>query len=79
MTPPFLDIADLSEDKRIDMIGHRAIDHHDTVAFIVEADGVKGDRYISKLKEKFPLIEVFERGKGPVKGTEYIKVRRACD
>lgn len=77
--PKFADIADLEEDRRIDVIGHRAIDHRETVAFVTDDDPGKADRYIRKLKAKFPLIEEIERGKGPVKGTVYIKVRRKAD
>lgn len=58
--PPYLDLYSLSEDERIGMIGHRAIDHRETVAFIVEND-FKADRYIRKLKANFPTIEVVER------------------
>ena len=58
----------LPEDKRIDLIGHRVVDHKEQVGFVVE-DDAKADRYISKLKAKFPSIVVKERLRGPVKGT----------
>lgn len=71
----YADIADFDEDKRIDIIGHRAIDHLEKVAFIVESDVPdKAERYIRKLKEKFPTIRIIERGKGPIANTEYVKV-----
>ena len=38
----------LPEDKRIDLIGHRVVDHHEQVGFIVE-DDEKADRYVAKL------------------------------
>lgn len=73
----FLDLADLPEDKRIEMIGHRAVDHCETVGFMVDIeDGshAKGDRYIEKLTRRFPSISVMFRGDGPVTGVETIKV-----
>ena len=58
----YADLHDLHEDKRIDLIGHRTIDHEEIVGFVVD-DDKKADRYIEKLKEKFPTIEVVDRGK----------------
>ncbi len=72
--PQFVDIADLKEDDRIDLIGHRVMDHRDVVSFIVE-DDAKADRYIEKLQKKFPCIIVAWRGLGPVPGTIAIKVK----
>ena len=69
----FADIADFEEDKRIDIIGHRVTVHKEVVAFIVE-DDVKADRYVHKLKEKFPTISETSRGPGPVEGTICVKV-----
>lgn len=71
---PYLDIADHGEDDRIDIIGHRAMVHQEIVGFVVEADGAKADRYIRKLREKFPLIRVIDKSKGPVAGTELVRV-----
>lgn len=74
---PFIDLADLPEDKRIDMIGHRAVDHRETVGFMVDVENgshAKGDRYIEKLTERFPSITVMWRGDGPVDNVETIKV-----
>ena len=70
----FADIADHDEDKRIEIIGHRVMAHFEQVAFITDDDEGKADRYIAKLQERFPGIRVIERGKGPVKGTVYVKV-----
>jgi len=54
----------LPEDQRIDLIGHRVVDHHEQVAFMVE-DDAKADRYVKKLLEKFPGVTVKQRGPGP--------------
>lgn len=75
--PPYADLHDLPEDKRIDMIGHRVVDHHEVVGFFVDRNGEdrsKGDRYIAKLKKKFPQISVIARLDGPIDGAELIKV-----
>jgi hypothetical protein len=70
----FADIVDHDEDTRIDIIGHQAIDHKLIVGFVVEADGQKADRYIRKLREKFPMIRVIDKRRGPVAGTELVRV-----
>jgi hypothetical protein len=59
------------------MIGHRAVDHHEVVGFMVDVENgshSKGDRYIEKLKKKFPTVTVMWRGDGPVEGVETIKI-----
>lgn len=75
MPPKFVDLGDLEENKRIEMIGHRAMAHNEKVAFIVE-DDAKATRYMAKLKAKFPLIKELWRGPGPVEGTVTVKVCR---
>jgi len=55
--PAFADLYKLSEDKRIDLIGHYVMHEHKVTAFIVE-DQEKADRYIGQLKTKFPGIVV---------------------
>lgn len=70
----YMDLGDIGESKRIDMIGHRAVDHKEVVGFIVEKDGTKGDRCIKKLKDKFPQVSVMGRFDGPIKDVETIKV-----
>lgn len=75
--PPFIDLASLSEDERIEMIGHRAVDHREIVGFMVDIENgshAKGDRYIEKLKRIFPSIKVMFRGDGPVAEVETIQI-----
>ena len=69
---PYLDLANLEEDKRIDMIGHRAIDHKEVVGFFVD-DEQKAERYIRKLQEKFPGITVLDKQES-VAGTVLVRV-----
>lgn len=74
--PPFVDLQ-LEEDERIALIGHRVIEHRETVGFIVDVENgshAKGDRYIEKLKLRFPGITVMFRGDGPADKMETIKV-----
>jgi len=74
LNPKFADIADVAEDKRIEIIGHRVMVHKETVSFITDSDTGKADRYVKKLQEKFPGIRVIERGDGPIVGTVWVKV-----
>lgn len=78
--PYYQDLGDLDEDKRVDAIGHAVVAHQKTVAFIVDDDPGKADRYVRKLQEKFPgKIRVVGRGKGPVEKTEWVKVGPEVD
>jgi hypothetical protein len=70
----YADIADLDEDKRIEIIGNAVLnapsssaDKPVMAAFVVE-DDAKVDRYIKKLEKRFPGIRVIDRLQGPVKG-----------
>jgi hypothetical protein len=72
LMPKFADIANLEEDRRIELIAHRVKDHRDTVAFIVE-DDVKAKRYVDKLTALLPAVKVMWRGNGPL-GTIIVKV-----
>lgn len=74
---PYRDIADLSEDDRIQMIGEKTMKAGKVVGFFVDDDSLepgKADRYIQKLQERFPGIRVTHRGPGLVAGTTLIKV-----
>lgn len=70
----YADLGVLDEDKRIDIIGARAMKLGQTVAFVTDADPGKADRYISKLQAKFPGIVVLGRFNGPVPNTVTVKV-----
>lgn len=74
MMPVFADLADLEEDKRIEMIGDSVMKTPRTSAdkpvmnaFVVD-DDAKADRYIKKLQDKFPGIRIIDRSDGPIKG-----------
>lgn len=72
----YQDLFQLPEDDRIDLIGHYVTIHNESASIVTDADGGKADRYIKKLTTKFPTVEVFERGDGPVKNTVYFKARK---
>lgn len=72
--PAFADIADVDEDKRIDIIGRTVMESQRTVAFVTDSDPGKADRYIKKLQERFPGIVVVERFDGPVANAVTVKV-----
>lgn len=72
--PVYADLGDFEEDQRIGTIGLAAMAHGQTVAFVTDDDPGKADRYIRKLKERFPGISVIERFNGPVAGTVTVKV-----
>jgi hypothetical protein len=72
--PPYLDMQTLSEDERIDAIGKiifsepaNSAKKPMTFGLCVE-DNEKADRYIEKLKKKFPTIRVLYRGPCEVPG-----------
>jgi|GEM_PF-3298266 len=70
----YVDMGDLDEDSRIDTIGHYVTQYRKTVAFVTDADPGKADRYIAKLKAKFPGIKIVDFINGPVAGTVTVKV-----
>lgn len=72
--PTFVDLASIDEDKRIAAIGEAVTTNRRTVAFVVDDDPGKADRYVTKLRERFPGIAVINRIVGPVPGTVSIFV-----
>jgi len=74
--PYYADLGDWDEDKRIEAIGNAATPGK-IIAFVTDAEPGKADRYIAKLKERFPGIAVVERFDGPIEDTVTVKVRRS--
>lgn len=77
--PPFVDLHSLPEDRRIELMAHRAIKHQERVGFVVELDPdgghSKGDRYVQKLKQRFPALAVLRRSDNvPRRGVELIMI-----
>lgn len=71
----FRDLGDLDEDRRIGEIGEAAMTRR--VAFIVEDEPGKPERYIWKLRERFPGLSTGGPWRGPVSGTVIITVWKA--
>lgn len=63
--PKYYDLGDEEEDARIEKIGNAA-KGGGKIAFVTDDDPGKAERYIAKLKERFPGIVVLERHPGPV-------------
>lgn len=70
----FADLADLDEDRRIEIIGEAVMQSRTTVAVCVDAIPGKADRYIQKLTERFPGIRIVGRFPGPPNGIDVIQV-----
>jgi len=70
----YADLGPLDEGKRIETIGDAAMRLKKTVGFIVDNETI-ADRYIEKLKAKFPGIDVQRKLLNcPVKGVVTVKV-----
>lgn len=69
--PGFADLADLSEDARIAIIGVTAA-RGALVGFVVETDD-KADRYVEKLLAGY-RVRVIDRMAGPVPATVLVRV-----
>lgn len=56
----YADLADLSENQRIKIIGHRAAVLREVVGVALETDRKKIDRYRRKLEEAYPGLLEFQ-------------------
>lgn len=72
--PPYKDIADEPEDERIRQIGEKTMRDRLIVGFITDKEEGKAERYIKKLRERYPGIRVIHQGDGPVAETILVKV-----
>lgn len=73
MKIPYMDLHSMGEDDRIELIGRMVLEKSATIGCFVDLDGVKGDRYIAKVKAKFPSIVLKARFNGPTPGVETLK------
>lgn len=71
----YADLHNLAEDDRITLIGNTMMQNNYTVGVCVDDVPGKPERYIEKLKKKFPGIEVVDQMKGPTPGIVTIKLR----
>lgn len=70
----YADLADLSEDERITIIGRTVVEMGKTVAVCVDAQPAKVARYIRKIRDRFPTVVVLSQSNGPVAGIVTIKL-----
>ena len=70
----YKDIADEPEDERIRQIGDKVMRERLTVGVLTDSEPGKAERYIAKLKERYPGIRVVYQGPGPVADVTLIKV-----
>ena len=71
----YIDVADLCEDERIGRIGD-ACTVGGIVGFVVEDEPGKADRYVSKLKSRYPGVSVISTGPGLIPGSVLVRVGR---
>lgn len=69
----FVDLHRLTEDQRIDMIGHTVTEHGKTVAVCVDDVPGKADRYSRKVLDRYPGVVELDRFRGPTPGVITIK------
>lgn len=72
----YADLADLPENDRIRAIGELAM-KGEVVGFVVETNG-KANRYLKKLRKKFPkVVEIERKLDVPFKGVVFVRVALA--
>ena len=72
--PPYKDLADQPEDERIRQIGEKVTREKFTVAVLVDDEPGKPERYIRKLLQRYPGVQILKQVKGPTPGVVTIKV-----
>jgi len=74
----FADLANMPEDHRIEIIGNEVMRRPagKLIGFVVE-DYAKARRYCDELKARFPELLVDYSGRGPVRGTWLVRLKRA--
>ena len=75
----YIEASGMPEGERIRMIGRTVmkLPVGRTVAFCVDHEnGTKADRYIGKLLELFPALEIKDRFVGPMDGVESVVVHK---
>lgn len=77
--PPYADIANLPEDDRIELIGRQVqkMGAGKIVAFLTDDEVGKPERYIEKLRKRFPGLVVVDKRKGPIENVVTVRIRLA--
>lgn len=69
----YADLHSFDEDQRIGIIGNHVLKTGATVAVLVDDVPGKAERYIRKMRERFPTIVMLEQFAGPTQGVWTIK------
>lgn len=71
----YVDLADLDEDRRIEIIGTTIMQQDGKVIGVcVDAEPKdKADRYVRKLQAKFPEVKLIDISNGPVPGVKLLR------
>lgn len=70
-----VDMAKMSEDQQIEIIGHCVVQQRQTVAVILENDSKKIERYKNKLQEAHPGLIDIEQIAGLTIGTITLRIK----
>lgn len=73
----FADLFKLPEDQRIDLIGNFVTESNESIWFLTDSgpgDEGKADRYIKKIRAKFPELIIAPIETGPVENTVAIRI-----
>lgn len=74
----YADLGDLPEDERIKIFCEDAL-RGEVVGVVIDNEQPKIDRYIRKIINYSKALRISDRGKGPVKGTYFLKIERIKD
>lgn len=76
----YIDLHSHDEDCRIRQIGLTVMENPGKeIAFVTDSDQGKLERYIAKIQEWFPLVEVVSKHNGPGPRMVFAKLRRKVD
>jgi hypothetical protein len=75
MMATFVDLYDQAEDQRIETIGKLIMSRRSLCGVCVDDEPGKPERYVKKVLERFPAIELVDQSKGPVEGVVTLRFR----
>ncbi len=76
----YFDMSNHNEDCRIRQIGLKVMENPGAIiGFVTDDDEGKLERYIAKIQEWFPLVELIDKHPGPVPKTVLARLRRKGD
>lgn len=69
----FADLADLDEDRRIQIIGETVVREQKVVGVVTDSEPGKAERYIQKVLSRHPGVVLIGRQSGPVADTTLLR------